>query len=403
MLVNQPAKIVISEEDAREKILSEVRTLPSRSVPLLESVDGFVRHDLFAQIASPRFDNSSMDGYAVVANSSPKNARLKIVGEQSAGIDRRLTLARGETIRILTGAPIPRGADAVVMQEDVRLELEEIVMNTAVEVGENVRRRGADVAEGQKLVSLGERIRPATVALLASQGFREIEIGGEVRASIVTTGDEIVPPGTPLEAGQIYDSNSPLLHTLARAAGAQVVSVRHCADDAQEIEDAFRAATTSDVLIISGGVSVGARDFVKPALTAIGASLDLWRVAVKPGKPFLFGRAGSCLIFGLPGNPVSAYMTFLLFVRPALLKLRGANDAELALTSVSARLAEAIENPGARPHYVRGQLKDGVFSAVGRQESHALFGLHQSNALLRVGPDESHAAGSHRTVLLPFV
>ena len=403
MLVNQPGRIVISEEEAHQKILSEVQALPPRAVPLLESVDHFVRRDLFARIASPRFDNSSMDGYALVANSAPENARLKIIGEQPAGLDRGLVLGDGETIRILTGAPIPRGADAVIMQEDVRIEGNEIVTNAAVEPGENVRPRGADVAEGQKLVSLGERIRPATVALLASQGFSEFEIGGEVRASIVTTGDEIVQAGTALQAGQIYDSNSPLLHTLARKSGAQVVSVRHCADDAQEIEDAFRAATTFDVLIISGGVSVGARDLVKPALAAIGASLDLLRVAVKPGKPFLFGRAGSCLIFGLPGNPVSAYMTFLLFVRPALLKLRGANDAEFPLVSVPARLAEGIENPGDRPHYVRGQLKSGVFSAVGRQESHALFGLHQSNALLRLGAHESHRERSDLPALLPFV
>ncbi|MDQ6940165.1 MAG: molybdopterin molybdotransferase MoeA [Verrucomicrobiota bacterium] len=403
MLVNLPRRIVISEEDARQQILQEVRALPTRAVPLLEVLDCFVQRDLFARVASPPFDNSSMDGYALVASASPKNARLKIVGEQAAGIDRQLTVRAGEAIRILTGAPIPRGADAVIMQEDVRVEGTEIVTTSEVEPGENVRRAGADVAEGQKLLSLGERIRPATVALLAAQGFSEVEIGGEVRASIVTTGDEIVQSGTPLQAGQIYDSNSPLLHALARKAGAQVVSVRHCTDDPQETENAFRAAMNSNVLIISGGVSVGARDFVKPALTAIGASLEFWRVSVKPGKPFLFGRAGHCLVFGLPGNPVSAYMTFLLFVRPAILKLLGANDAELGIAQVPARLSGAVQNPGDRPHYIRGRLDSGTFSSVGRQESHALFGLHQSNALLRIAGNESLADGSDVTVLLPFV
>ncbi len=403
MLVNLPRWIVISEEEARQKILDEVRALPARVVPSLEALDCFVQRDLFAQIASPPFDNSSMDGYALVASASPKNARLKIVGEQAAGVDRQLEVGVGEAIRILTGAPIPRGADAVIMQEDVRVEGTEIITTSEVEPGENVRRAGGDVAEGQKLLSLGERIRPATVALLAAQGFSEVEIGGEVRVSIITTGDEIIPPGTALQAGQIYDSNSPLLQALARKTGAQIVSVKHCADDMQETENAFRVATNSDVLIISGGVSVGARDFVKPALTAIGASLDLWRVSVRPGKPFLFGRAGGCLIFGLPGNPVSAYMTFLLFVRPAILRLLGANDAELEITQAPARLAETIKNPGDRPHYVRGRLSNGTFSPVGRQESHAIYGLHLSNALLRVAARESYAEGSSVTVLLPFV
>ncbi|MDQ2918912.1 MAG: molybdopterin molybdotransferase MoeA [Verrucomicrobiota bacterium] len=403
MLVNQPRVIVISEEEARHKILDVVRALPARAVPLLEALDCFAQRDLFARIASPRFDNSSMDGYALVAGSSPKNAQLKIIGEQAAGIDRELRVGAGEAIRILTGAPIPRGADAVIMQEDVRIEGEQIITTSEVEPGENVRRCGADVTEGQKLLSLGERIRPSTVALLAAQGFSEVEIGGEVRASIVTTGDEIVPPGTALQPGQIYDSNSPLLHSLANKAGAKVISVEHCADDAQKMEEAFRAAENSDVLIISGGVSVGARDFVKPALSAIGASLDLWRVSLKPGKPFLFGRAGKCLIFGLPGNPVSAYMTFLLFVRPAILKLLGANDAELKLTQVPARLRGSLQNPGDRPHYFRGRLTDGTFSPVGRQESHAIFGLHQSNALLRIPAHESHADGAEVAVLLPLV
>ncbi len=403
MLVNQPRRIVISEEEARRKILEEVRALPARAVPLLEALDCFGQRDLFARVASPPFDNSAMDGYALVASASPKNARLKIVGEQAAGIDRQLNVGAGKSIRILTGAPIPRGADAVIMQEDVRMEGAEIVTLSEVEPGENVRAAGADVAEGQKLLSLGERIRPSTIALLAAQGLSEVEIGGEVRASIVTTGDEVVRPGTPLQPGQIYDSNSPLLHALARKAGAQIVSAKHCADDPQETESAFRAAKTSDVLIISGGVSVGARDFVKPALTAIGASLEFWRVSVKPGKPFLFGRAGHCLIFGLPGNPVSAYMTFLLFVRPAILKLLGANEAEHEVTQVPARLSGAVDNSGDRPHYLRGRLQAGIFSPVGRQESHAIFGLHQSNALLRLAAHESHADGADVTVLLPFV
>ena len=219
---------------------------------------------------------------------------------------------------------MPEGADAVVMQEDVRREGAEIFINTKVEPGEFVRRRGSDLSEGQKILSAGERIRPQTLALLAAQGLAEIEVGGEVRAAIITTGDELVRPGGSLGPGQIYESNSTLLRALCEKWGASVATVEHSIDEVKPLEAALRRGLENDILIIIGGVSVGARDLVKPALNAVGAQTDLWRVSVKPGKPFLFGRAGRCAIFGLPGNPVSAFVTFLLFVRPAILRMMGA-------------------------------------------------------------------------------
>ncbi len=231
------------------------------------------------------------------------------------------------------------------------------------------------------------------LALLASQGFAEIETGSEVRAAIVSTGDELVAPGGTLGPGQIFDSNSALLRALVEKCGASVEDVRHCPDDVLSIERAFRDGLGCDVLIILGGVSVGARDLVKPALNAVGAQTDLWRVLVKPGKPFLFGRAGSCSIFGLPGNPVSAFVTFLLFVRPALLRLMGARSDQVSLRRTTAILGGEVNNEGDRPHYVRGELVDGKFRAIGRQESHALYGLSRANALLRVPPGERFRAG----------
>jgi molybdopterin molybdotransferase len=231
-------------------------------------------------------------------------------------------------------------------------------------------------------------------ALLAAQGLGSYDVGGEVRAVIVSTGDELIAPGVPLQAGQIYDSNSVLLQTLLEQVGVNVVTVTHCADRLDKIESAIRAGMRCDVMIVTGGVSVGARDFVKGALAAVGATLDLWRVAVKPGKPFLFGRARACAIFGLPGNPLSAFVTFLLFVRPALLKLMGANNAALLLPRFAARLSTDVHNDGKRPHYIRGHLFEGSFAPVGRQESHALYGLARSNALLLVKPGERLAAGA---------
>ena len=390
---------MITEEQALARILEKVLPVSPRKVPLLEAREQFAANDVSAHVALPRFDNSAMDGYAVVAAACAEGKPQRLIGEQPAGMDRGLRITAGETIRVFTGAPIPEGADAVVMQEDVRVESAEIFVNTNVESGEFIRRRGCDLSEGQKIVEAGTRIRSQTLALLASQGFAEVEVGGEVRAAIVSTGDELVAPGEQLGPGQIFDSNSVLLQGLVEKCGATVGDVRHCPDDANSIESALRDGISFDVLIILGGVSVGARDLVKPSLNAIGAQTDLWRVAVKPGKPFLFGRAGRCAIFGLPGNPVSAFVTFLLFVRPALLRLMGARDDQLPLPQTSAILAGDVNNDGDRPHYVRGQLSQGKFSAIGRQESHALYGLSRANALLRVPPNDTFRSGDTLPVL----
>ncbi|MDQ6626399.1 MAG: molybdopterin molybdotransferase MoeA, partial [Verrucomicrobiota bacterium] len=344
------------------------------------------------------FDNSAMDGYAIIASDATAGARLRVVAEQPAGRTRDLCVSRGEAIRIFTGAPLPNGADAVIMQEDVEREADEIVLRQDVQPGEFVRRRGGDVAAGQMIVRAGERIRPETIALLASQGLKELEVGGEVTAAIVSTGDELVAPGVALQPGQIYESNTPLLRALLSQLGVRVLSVVHSPDRQESIEAAVRAGITADILIISGGVSVGARDLVKPALAAAGAELDLWRVAVKPGKPFLFGHAGRCSIFGLPGNPVSAFVTFLLFVRPAALRMMRAGETALEMPKQSAVLVSAVHNDGDRPHYMRGAVEGGRFTPLPRQESHALFGLSRSNALLLVAPHERFDAGGAVTV-----
>ena len=389
---------MISQEEALEKILETVRPLPKRMVTLTAMLNCFAAEDLLAPFSLPLFDNSAMDGYAVMSSGCEAGTRLKVIGEQPAGRDQRLSVALGQTVRIFTGAPMPGGADAVVMQEDVTCAGDEITLAMKVEAGEFVRRRGGDIAEGQRMLVKGERITPQKIALLAAQGIGSLEVGGEARAALIATGDELAAPGAKLEAGQIYDSNSALLRALLANCGVKVVSVVHCADRADEIEAAVRAGTVCDAMIITGGVSVGARDFVKEAISAAGGALDLWRVAVKPGKPFLFGRAGPCAIFGLPGNPVSAFVTFLLFVRPALLKLMGANEAALRLPARKALFETQISNDGNRPHYIRGILSDGVFRPIGRQESHALFGLSRSDSLLLVGAGETIPSGAQTTV-----
>jgi molybdopterin molybdotransferase len=411
---------MISEETARTTILEKVRPLPERTVPLSSGLGCFSARDLAARLPLPAFDNSAMDGYAVVASSCAKGKRLRVTAEQPAGRDQQLRVSPGEAIRIFTGAPMPQGADAIVMQEDVMRDGDEIVVNTNVEAGEFVRRRACDLGEGQKILAKGERLRAATIALLASQGIGNVNVGGEVNAAIISTGDELVKPGQKPDPGQIYESNSALLRALLHRCGAAVNLVEHCRDERESLREAIKRGMKNHILIISGGVSVGEHDLVKDILREVGAEIEIWRVAIKPGKPFLFGSfsaeshclagatpAGltgspqdesvrpadrmpvprSCFIFGLPGNPVSAFVTFLQFVRPAILKMMGATN--LNLPEVPAKLAVDLTNQGDRAHYIRGKLEHGKFSPVGRQESHALFGLSQSNALLRLDLGQS--------------
>jgi molybdopterin molybdotransferase len=386
---------MISEEQAREKILETIQPLAARQLSILRGLDCFAAEDYFARLPLPNFDNSAMDGYAVNGSDSRSGARLRVIGEQPAGVDRGLVVSGGEAVRIFTGAPMPSGADAVVMQEDVTREGDEILLNIDVGPGDFVRRRGCDLVEGQKIIAKGERISPTTMALLASQGFAELTVGGEVSAAIMSTGDELAKPGDDLEQGQIYESNSVLLRASLERCGALVKSAKHCRDDRDSLIDAIRRGIENHILIISGGVSVGEHDLVKEALRMLGAKIDIWRVAIKPGKPFVFCQIGNCLVFGLPGNPVSAFVTFLQFVRPAILKMMGAAESRLAPAKAWAELVADVSNEGSdRVHYIRGKLENGKFSPVGRQESHALFGLSQSNALLRLAPGESAMKGA---------
>jgi molybdopterin molybdotransferase len=389
-----------TEEDARAAVLARVKPLGGEAVTLAQSLGRFAARDYFATRPLPAFDNSAMDGYAVQANACGKGATLQVVGEQPAGADRRLTIKAGEAVRIFTGAPIPAGADAVIMQEDVRREGDTIVAQSAAEKGEFIRRAGCDLASGQKILGCGEKITPQILGLVASQGMAELEVGMRPSVAIVSTGDELVSPGAVIETGQIFESNSIMLQALALQAGANVGLVEHCPDELEKLTDIFRRGLEHDALIISGGVSVGDRDLVKPALRALGAEVDLWRVAIKPGKPFLLARSGKSLVFGLPGNSVSAFVTFLKLVRPAILKWSGAADEWLDLRRVVARLTSELTNEDRRPHYLRGRVENGEFKTFGRQESHALFGLSRANALLRMEAGSKFGAGDDVVVEL---
>ena len=377
---------MLTEQDALSSILAAVRPLETEELRLFEAGDRILAEDVLARVSLPRFDNSSMDGYAVRAADAVAGAVLRVIGEQPAGPDQGLKIDTGTAVRVYTGAPIPLGANAVVMQEDCDRQEDEVTIREAVAPGEFIRLRGGDLCEGQKIAETGARLNGPLLAILASQGIGRIRVFLRPKVAILATGSELRSPGEPLGSGEIYETNRVMLQELVQDAGGRPRLFDPVPDQESEHLRALQDAASDDVIVIAGGVSVGERDLVKSTLKKLGCDIELWRVAVRPGKPFLFGRLNQKWVFGLPGNPVSAFVTFLLFVRPALLAMQGWRGASVTKTQVI--LSKSVTNKGERPHYLRGYLEAGRFMPFENQESHALFTLSRTNALLRIGAGE---------------
>jgi len=316
---------MLEEAEARRRILERAQPGSVIWVPLELAHGQVLAQEMVGAVDLPLFDNSAMDGYAVRAAEAVAGARLRVAKlAQPAGDDIGLVLEPRQAIGIFTGAVIQEGADAVVMQEDVEREGDSILIREGVVEGENIRRRGGDLRAGERLLERGDILTPIRLGLLASQGIPEVPVHAKPLVQIVTTGDELVDPGAPLLRGEIYNSNSPMLQAAVARAGG-VAAAEHALDDPGEIRGTLsRALASADLVVVAGGVSVGARAYVKAVLNALGVITEFWRVRVKPGKPFLFGyHPEGTLVFGLPGNPVSAYVTFTLFVEPVIRRLLG--------------------------------------------------------------------------------
>lgn len=393
---------MLDESEALQRILEKVEPGAVTWVPIELALDQVLAQDMIGVVDSPPFDNSSMDGYAVRAEEAGIGKSLEVaLSEQAAGVDLRLRLNPGEAIRIFTGAPIPEGADAVIMQEDVERSGSAIGVIEGVVAGENIRRRGGDVCAGQKLLNRGDLITPARIGLLASQGIAEIPVHAKPLVQIVTTGDELVEPGAPLVPGELYNSNAPMLQAAVQQAGGVGVPC-HAVDDRQILEEALRNAfAAADLVVIAGGVSVGERDYVKEVLNELGVITDFWRVKVKPGKPFVYGHyPDGTPVFGLPGNPVSSFVTFHLFVKPVIRALLGHGDRSVEEHCLEGVAEEPMSNVGDRPHYLRGVFRNGKVSLSGTQQSHAIFGLSQANCLVRLQPNHSIETGDPVVVVM---
>jgi molybdopterin molybdotransferase len=379
---------------ARERVLATVRPLPGERVAIAGALGRVLARDVASTEDLPPFDSSALDGYVV---GGLEGGELPVVGESRAGTPATRRLGPGEAMRISTGAALPEGAAAVVGIE--RAEPGDgTVRLPPSEPGANIRRSGEDLRAGERVLSAGADLGPAELAVLASLGHAEVACGAAPRVAVMTTGDELVEPGEPLGPGQIRNSNAYGLAAQAQRAGARIVERTIVRDDRAGTVAALGAALERcDVLVISGGVSVGPHDHVKPALAELGVEEVFWRVALKPGKPTWFGTRGDKLVFGVPGNPVSAMVTFHLFARPALRRLAGADPAD---TRTTALIDVDVPREAGRDQVLRCRLDarpDGWHVGPTKpQGSHILSSMVGARALALVPRGEGTLAAGQR-------
>jgi molybdopterin molybdotransferase len=378
-------------DEALARVLESVRSLEGENVVVAEAAGRVVVRDATAGVDLPPFDSSAMDGYAVRAGDTP--GELRVTAHSAAGLPAGASLNPGEAFGISTGAVVPESADAVVPVELTELHGDTVTVE-AVAPGDNVRPRGGDIRSGDVVVRAGRRLGPAQVGALAAAGIAAVECGRRPRVALLATGTELRPPGEPLAPGEIYESNTTLLSAQVRSAGGVPVVLDGVADDEHATRSALARGLEADVLITSGGVSVGPHDLVRAALDELGAVEVFWRVAVKPGKPVVFATHGATLVFGLPGNPVSSLVGFELFVRPALNALQGADAPGPAYEP--GRLATPLRRGPDRDELVRARALPGddgmLLEPVGGQASHMIARAAAADALVLVPRGEGELA-----------
>ena len=358
----------------------------SERVPVREALGRVLAQEIVPSIDVPGHDNSAMDGWAVRSTDffSDKEVQLREIGKALAGKPFSAAVGKGECVRVMTGAVMPKGADTVVVQEVCRVDGDRVAIPPGQKAGQNVRAAGEDLKSGVPVLQPGQALRAAEIGLIASLGIGEVEVRRRLRVAFFSTGDELASIGTPLKEGQVYDSNRYTLHGMLSGLGVEITDMGVVRDDPALLEAAFRkAAGSADVVITTGGVSVGEADFVKQLMAKLGEVL-FWKIAMRPGRPMAFGKIGDAFLFGLPGNPVAVMVTFYQFVRDALLFLGGRTNAEVPL--LSAVSASAIRKVPGRTEYQRGVVfkEAGVWKVrtTGQQGSGVLRSMSEANCFI---------------------
>lgn len=400
-----------SLSQALENMLSQLPVATqTETISLNQAANRVLAEDIFSPINVPNFDNSAMDGYAISLQNFAENQPLVVIGKSFAGNPFNGKIGQGECVRIMTGAKVPENCDAVIMQEDATLNADSTVQFAKTpKQGANIRRVGEDVAKDSLVLAKGNSLNVATLPLLASLGIAEVKVFKKVKVAILSTGDELVSVGEKLGEGQIYDTNRFTVRLMLEKLGCEILDFGTLPDYPEIFEKTFSdAQSQADVLITSGGVSVGEADFTKDVLEKLG-KISFWKIAMKPGKPFAFGKLQNAWFFGLPGNPVSALVTFYQLVQPALLKLSGFSAEKIANFSpkLTACAAVKMKKSAGRQDFQRGFFyadENGQLAVktIGTQGSHIFSAFNESNCFIVLEQERGNVEMGEQVVIQPF-
>jgi len=373
------APTLLPVREAQDRLLALAPSIATEHVTLNAAANRWAAIDVMALRTQPAADLSAMDGYAIRFDDLP--GPIAVIGESAAGRPFAGKVDAGQAVRIFTGAALPEGADTVLIQEDARRDGDTITLtgDGPAARGAHVRERGRDFRQDERLIHAGDHLTPSRIALAAMAGHGTVPVHRPIRVAIAATGDELVPPGVPLADGQLPESNTALLVAMLANLPAEAIQMGILPDDRAILSSTF-AQVDADILVTTGGASVGDHDLVRPALEDIGAKPDFWRVAMRPGKPMMAARVRETVVLGLPGNPVSAFVTATLFLAPLVRHMSGAADPWPR--TVKATLADAIGPTGARADHLRAHLKDGVATPLDQQDSSMLRALSHANCLI---------------------
>ena len=396
---------LLSVADALARILDGLTPLDTETVALSEAHGRVLAEDLAARLTQPPFDASAMDGYAVRAEDVVTlPATLQLIGESAAGAGFKGDVRRGQTVRIFTGAPVPNGADTIVIQENAEAAVGAVTV-TEAEPGRHIRPRGQDFNQGEILLHAGTRLGPRELMLAAAMNHAELTVRRKPKVAILATGDEIMPPGTALAPDQIVSSVPYGLAAMIENEGGEALSLGIAKDDPESIVPLARAGSAANILVTIGGASVGDRDLVASALKSEGLKLDFWKVAMRPGKPLLYGRLGSTRLLGLPGNPVSALVCAHVFLLPMLRRMLGV--APETRPGPDALLGEDLEANGAREHYMRAVSAwssegERVVRPLPSQDSSLVAAFASADCLIVRAADAPPARQGARVKIIPL-